>query len=91
MSVEDRKKFAQCIITIAESKPRISLEAMDAVKELCNMFYGLAHDNNLSIDLGEYIGELYDLAHNKKKDDGCREWLRKNIMNDIEHADEYDE
>lgn len=91
MTVQERKKFAQCIITIAESKPQISIEAMDALNELCNMFHGLAHDNNFSIDLGDYIGELHDLARNKKPDNGCRKWLRKNIMDDIEHADEFDE
>lgn len=91
MSVQDRKKFSEYIITIAESKPEISPDAMDALMGLCNMFSGLARDSNFSVDLGEYINELCDLAHKRKEDDGWRLLLRKNIISDINHADEYGE
>ena len=68
MSWSSRQRFVKYIVTIADS-PNQTPETINALMALSNMFLGMARDNNISIDLVEYISTLQDKANGKANND----------------------
>lgn len=63
---DDAAEFVGSLVTLADaSEIRQKPELADALMNITNLFDCWHSDENLAVSIGEYIGDVQDLAHGK--------------------------
>jgi len=81
ISLEDQKKFAQEIISISERDA--SPETMVSLSKVVSLLVSwVGEENEIAVNLSEYIGELEQIASGGK-DTGWKDEFKKALDRDL--------